>query len=54
VFTYYLKDGAKTRKQQRQAAEKDADKKGELLRYRPETSSSRKTARSPDGGAHRD
>ena len=33
VFTYYLKDGAKTRKQQRQAAEKDADKKGELLRY---------------------
>jgi len=33
VFTYYLKDGAKTRKQARQAAEKDAEKTGAVPKY---------------------
>ena len=33
VFTYYLKDAPKTKKQQRAAAEKDAEKKGEAPRY---------------------
>jgi hypothetical protein len=33
VFTYYLKDAPKTRKQARVAAEKDAEKKGELVKY---------------------
>jgi photosystem II stability/assembly factor-like uncharacterized protein len=33
VFTYYLKDGLKSRKEQRQQAEKDAAKKNEPLRY---------------------
>jgi photosystem II stability/assembly factor-like uncharacterized protein len=33
VFTYYLKEGPKTLKQQRQAAEKEAEKKGEPFKY---------------------
>ena len=33
VFTYYLKESPKTKKQQRVAAEKDGEKKGEVPRY---------------------
>jgi photosystem II stability/assembly factor-like uncharacterized protein len=33
TFTYYLKESIKTKKEQRQAAEKDAAKKGETLPY---------------------
>jgi hypothetical protein len=33
VFTYYLKEGARTRKQLRQAAEKEAEKRGETVTY---------------------
>ncbi|HSB60733.1 MAG TPA: glycosyl hydrolase, partial [Vicinamibacteria bacterium] len=33
VFTYYLKDDLKTRKQKRQDAEREAEKRGEAIRY---------------------
>ena len=33
VVTYYLKEGTRTRKQQRQAAERDAEKKDEVAKY---------------------
>jgi photosystem II stability/assembly factor-like uncharacterized protein len=33
VFTYYLKESAQTRRERRQAAEKEAERKGETIRY---------------------